>query len=240
MAPPHPIKSKHACICAPLQGKTWRWCPVKPSGKISHSFTLYNPVDTQVLRGRHDVGTRGYFLILRCKCILWKRPKWLGNTGEGCAHINSLEWVTRMALADENLSINPLHLLTAAHLVLSIAQIRKIPREVKTVVIWADNSSACALINMGRGIIVGDETGSAGNGQHTTGVPIASGSPTLHNRGQCCGRHGKSQEYVEMDGVVLWFGRRIYMQEWERYLVEEKSDHKKYIRKEHLIISSCK
>lgn len=51
--------------------------------------------------------------------------------------------VTRAALEEENISINPLEMMTAERLLLSIAQSTKIPRDVKTVVIRVDNSSAC-------------------------------------------------------------------------------------------------
>lgn len=46
----------------------------------------------------------------------------------------------------------PTRVASEARLVLAIMKIRKLPREVKTVVIRVENASACALNNMGQAL----------------------------------------------------------------------------------------
>lgn len=59
---------------------------------------------------------------------------------------------TKQYLQDLRLSINPLEILDAAILVLSIIQNRRLPTELKTVVIRVDNTNACSCINMCRAL----------------------------------------------------------------------------------------
>lgn len=118
--------------------------------------------------------------------------------------------VTRDVLTKETLSINPLELLTAAQLTLSIFNSGILPWEVKTFVIRVDKASACACINIGRGlsskmrralrVIVNIK-----EEYHLT--VVAQHVQTEDNIVADClsrGQYVLAKRYAESDGTVTW------------------------------------